>query len=532
MRLAIYQLVSLLPLVNVALAVVPKWNDNTIRAADDQHDALLLLFTIPENCPNCLTYVEKFQANADELDTWLKANLDDNSTVGIGIMDLRDSEVTANDLQVEGAPSIVLVRGQYIHEYGGPLSADTLGPWIQRRMQGAITHLKTEEAVKTFQSEYPVAVVAYANDTGLRLFEQVTEPLREIPQYGWFNVSDPDDPMFNKIVVAKEGLKANIVGELKSNVTDVQLWLLQAQMPLVGEISLSNIQAYLQERRPFIWFVGLRHQFDSIKHELYPLTQLPEFYEKFWWVWLNPASSEQTLHFVDDKLKPRRIPSFLITDFEGPGRFHFTNSFPTVTGNDLADWVKAVVAGKEERDLISEEVPGERVDSKTKVEKLVGKLVEAILLRRKDREREDELFVMITTPACHQPCQEMLEVMGNMNRYLIPAQMDRESCKLRMLVIDAYRNELDPRWNLNANQYPTTYFLPKISEESMKRLLAADLNNSAIEVARLEKIPYSGSIHESDIWDWLTARSGCHLQSLGRLKVDRPRRREAGYDEL
>eukprot|EP01053_Blabericola_migrator_P007963 Blabericola_migrator_1__7962@NODE_4084_length_1340_cov_82_773763_g394_i1_p2_GENE_NODE_4084_length_1340_cov_82_773763_g394_i1NODE_4084_length_1340_cov_82_773763_g394_i1_p2_ORF_typecomplete_len168_score15_30Thioredoxin/PF00085_20/9_1e05AhpCTSA/PF00578_21/0_031OST3_OST6/PF04756_13/0_15Thioredoxin_3/PF13192_6/0_4DUF4866/PF16160_5/0_19Thioredoxin_2/PF13098_6/1_3_NODE_4084_length_1340_cov_82_773763_g394_i17541257 len=102
-------------------ATVSRWNDTTIKAVEEKHDGLLLLFTIPENCPNCLTYVERFKATSDELETWLKNNLNTTS-IGLGVMDLRESEATANDLQIEGAPSIVLVKGNYIHEYGGPLA--------------------------------------------------------------------------------------------------------------------------------------------------------------------------------------------------------------------------------------------------------------------------------------------------------------------------------------------------------------------------------------------------------------------------
>eukprot|EP01054_Gregarina_sp_Poly1_P006736 Gregarina_sp_Poly_1__6735@NODE_3627_length_969_cov_141_753880_g2310_i0_p1_GENE_NODE_3627_length_969_cov_141_753880_g2310_i0NODE_3627_length_969_cov_141_753880_g2310_i0_p1_ORF_typecomplete_len132_score14_62Thioredoxin/PF00085_20/0_00066AhpCTSA/PF00578_21/0_027OST3_OST6/PF04756_13/0_013Thioredoxin_3/PF13192_6/0_066Thioredoxin_2/PF13098_6/0_28DUF4796/PF16044_5/0_2Toxindeaminase/PF14424_6/0_2_NODE_3627_length_969_cov_141_753880_g2310_i0100495 len=98
-----------------------RWNDDTIRAADEKYDGLLLLFTLPENCPNCQSSVERFQLNSKEIETWLANNLQ-NATVGLGVMDLRDSEETARDLQIEGAPSMVLVKGTYIHEYGGPLN--------------------------------------------------------------------------------------------------------------------------------------------------------------------------------------------------------------------------------------------------------------------------------------------------------------------------------------------------------------------------------------------------------------------------
>lgn len=509
---------------------VERWNDETIGPADEKYDALLLLFTIPENCPHCDSYVERFRLHSKELESWLAENLR-NATVGLGIMDLRESETTANDLQIEGAPSVVLVKGNYIHEYGGPLNAETLGPWIQRRMEGAITKLNGEDEITSFERDYDVAIVAYTNQSGLELFEQATNALREIPQYGWVNVTDIKDPRFNKIYVKKTGLPGRLEAPLSSNVTEMQLWLLKAQMPLIGEISLSNIHAYLQERRPYVWFVGLRHQFDSIKHQLYPITQQPDLVDKFWWVWLNPTQSDQAVHFIEDKLKPERIPSFLLTDFDGPGRFYLKKPFPSIKGEDVAQWLKSVLAGTEIRELSSEETPDEQIDPKMNLEKLVTKHLEPKLLRMRDSERTDELVLLVVAPMCESPCDELKEVLKQMNQYLIQAQLDKTSCKLRLMIIDSYKNELDPRWNISIPQYPTLYFYPQIESSVMeenRRMPQVDL---ADKVGRLEKHLYSGAIHDIDIWDWLKSISRCDIQAYGAVKRAKPVREE-GYDEL
>eukprot|EP01055_Gregarina_sp_Pseudo9_P000005 Gregarina_sp_Pseudo_9__4@NODE_1002_length_1981_cov_28_585994_g939_i0_p1_GENE_NODE_1002_length_1981_cov_28_585994_g939_i0NODE_1002_length_1981_cov_28_585994_g939_i0_p1_ORF_typecomplete_len534_score59_13Thioredoxin_6/PF13848_6/2_7e03Thioredoxin_6/PF13848_6/0_011Thioredoxin_6/PF13848_6/5_6e07Calsequestrin/PF01216_17/1_1e08Thioredoxin/PF00085_20/0_009Thioredoxin/PF00085_20/0_0062OST3_OST6/PF04756_13/0_015OST3_OST6/PF04756_13/1_1e02ART/PF01129_18/0_098DUF1153/PF06627_11/0_18Med25/PF11232_8/1_7e02Med2 len=511
------------------VAALERWNDETIRAADEKYDALLLLFTIPENCANCDSYVERFRLHSEEIESWLRDNIQ-NGTVGLGIMDLRESEATANDLQIEGAPSMVLVKDTYIHEYGGPLNAETLGPWIQRRMEGAITHLKGQEDVTRFEKEYDVAIIAYTNSDGLKVFEQVTSALREIPQYGWVNLEDSKDKRFNKITVKKTGLPQPLEVVMGSNVTEMQLWLLKAQMPLIGEINLSNIHAYLQERRPYVWFVGLRHQFDSVRHSLYPITQQPEFLDKFWWVWLNPTQSEQALHFIEDKLKPERIPSYLMTDFNGPGRFYLRKAFPSTKAEDVAEWLRSVLAGKEKRELVSEETPSEVYDPESKLEKLVTKHLESSLLRTKDSARKDEIVLLVVAPMCQDPCKEMQEVMTKMNKYLVQAQLDRPSCKIRLMIIDSYKNELDPEWNIAVPQFPTVYFYPQIEESVMQANRAAqgDLKQ---KVGALEKHLYSGAIHDIDFWEWLKPLARCDVDSLG--VVPQPKKaKEEGYDEL
>eukprot|EP01054_Gregarina_sp_Poly1_P010909 Gregarina_sp_Poly_1__10908@NODE_852_length_5963_cov_138_077510_g616_i0_p3_GENE_NODE_852_length_5963_cov_138_077510_g616_i0NODE_852_length_5963_cov_138_077510_g616_i0_p3_ORF_typecomplete_len408_score60_25Thioredoxin_6/PF13848_6/1_2e03Thioredoxin_6/PF13848_6/1_3e07ART/PF01129_18/0_21Stn1_C/PF12659_7/2_2e03Stn1_C/PF12659_7/9e02Stn1_C/PF12659_7/1_2_NODE_852_length_5963_cov_138_077510_g616_i0341224 len=396
-------------------------------------------------------------------------------------------------------------------------------------MEGVITHLKAEQDVKTFEKEYDVAIIAYTNETGLRLFEEATGAMREIPQYGWVNISDASDKRFNTITVSKRGLADKLEAEIVSNVTAMQVWLLKAQMPLIGEISLSNIHAYLQDRRPYVWFVGLRNQFEGVRDSLYPITQQPEFLDKFWWVWLNPAQSEQTIHFIEDKLKPEKIPSFLLTDYEGPGRFYLRKPFPTIKAEDVADWLHSVIAGREKRELASEDVPSETYDPSSKLEKIVSKNVEAKLLRLKDAEREDEIILLALMPLCREPCTEMLSILTKMNEYLIQAQLDRTRCKLRVMSIDAYKNELNPAWNISVPRYPTVYFYPKVPAEQMSE--NAKATHLKPKVGKLEKHLYGGEIHEIDLWEWLKQLSQCDLGSLGFLKMPK-KPREEGYDEL
>lgn len=188
-------------------------------------------------------------------------------------------------------------------------------------------------------------------------------------------------------------------------------------------------------------------------------------------------------------------------DLDGAGRFYFNGDVRSARAIEVESFVKEVLAGKVERHLSSMPKPARAKDSMG-LEKLV-QLTLAERLQRQGKYEGTAFALIVDSPWCNQ-CQELARQFAKIRKWLEDA--DGGDC-LHMGRIDGMKNELDPKWDLVLNFFPTAWLFPV--DKTLSGRTA---------VRSMKKVAFEGNLHEADVWQWLRSHSGCDLSKVGPVK--------------
>lgn len=170
----------------------------------------------------------------------------------------------------------------------------------------------SQAAVATFVADHDVTIIAKIDENSVKKLEPILEPLRDLPAYGWQRKPHPSDP--DELILHKWGLKDPVRYRIDwTNITELQGFIVSNQIPLFGEISLSNLNAYLIESRPFVWLIGSESDYRAVKEKFKELVVDGFFSRPLYWVWLNPNTSTQAAAFVRESLKVPTECSLMLT---------------------------------------------------------------------------------------------------------------------------------------------------------------------------------------------------------------------------
>lgn len=511
---------------------------------------------------------------------------DDNDKKDVGVIvakcDINDAPRLARELGVVGVPTLLLLRDGYTHEYGGSLEPAIVARWIERRTGALYRKVlaapsAAEAAVEELLEESPSAVVmtVEAPEIADSFLKHSLEALRDIPSFLLIRSAEDKSAASASAAMQAEGVvkvkltihkenaepvqstfaipyRALPVSEppneaeekedrlnedrlraemQQGEILKIQQWVLKHQLPLFGELTLSNLNSYMYDTRPLAWFVGDATAYEAMKKKAKDLYKDNGLSRPFYWLWINPFETKLARAFVDETLQPRKAEpadsltdtSFIVTDLDGPGRFYFMHEIevretdgratrthdplhPGVSADDLRDWLERVIGGKEKRVLASLPVPTEKKTDPHGFELLVTNSIEEWVARNKKEHKA--MALIVDFPGC-EACQKISDKISSLKKGgKIP------KC-LALARIDGVANDLDPGWDLfpNEPEMPPVWLFPGRGVGGLGKKEAGEISLSLGKMPRLN-VPTEVSDH------WLNTHALCQEGTKQEVKPE------------
>lgn len=497
---AIQLVLSLDHLDQTALNFITESNRTSITPSKN---AYFILFT-NDKCNECITHEKELDNVFGSVTKALKASPSSavaSKTLIAGTIDIHKHPDVADLLDVSGVPTLMLINtDEEIIEYSGAIKTEPLTAWLSKYLDSIISKkLLSKEQVKQYQRDHEVSIVAELTETDLEPLSQSFRGLRHFVAYAWFPIEGQNKE--RKLILSKNGTSDPMIYKIEGDLNSVDVqndifdWVQENQIPFLGEIDLSNLDSYLHKMQPMIWYIGDRAQRETFRTAVIPLYQQSnsKFKREFWWVWLDPNRSETHGDFVKHYLKPKQVPSIVLTDLDGAGRFQLDIPMHGISAELVQDWISSVLAGKESRELMSADPP-ENPINKDGTTRLVTSTTQQWL-----RQVEQKALLFLVETVWCTDCGQVLAYLKDSEKFKSHAHC------LSVGRIDGSANELDPHWNLS--------LVPGVI--LMKRQPFTG------EIKDLEQKTFEKPFEDADsFWSWVEDNTGCTELSSQQKKTE------------
>jgi len=414
---------------------------------------------------------------------WEKAATTLKGKVSLAKVDCTEAESLCQEYEVQGYPTLKLFRDGTASPLEVARKAEPIVAYLTAELEPAVSILSTGDQVKSFVEEHPIAVLGYFDndhDDRYTTFDRLASTLKHSTSFGAV-VGDTLSPEIKRpSIVFHRNFDEPIVtyeGEFSSE--DINSWIAQQKVPVLGEIGQETYQIYMSAALP-VGYLFINTEQDNTNL----LDGVKEVAKKvkphFLIAWID--NNKYAQHGVRIGLSGKTVPSFAVDDGVKGTRYIFPED-TELSADALARWAEQYLANEISPHIKSEPIPE---DNNGPVKTIVAHTFDTIV-----NDASKHVLVEFYAPWCGH-CKKLAPVWEELGA-AYAGNSDVVIAK-----VDATANDVPPQ--LNIRGFPTILLFP------------ADNKNKPVE--------YQGTRQLDDLKDFVAQHiSGTHS-------------REDAHDEL
>jgi len=410
----------------------------------NKHELMLVEFYAPW-CGHCKQLTPEYAEAA----TILASH---EPPIALAKLDATQHGKIAQRFGVNGYPSLKVFRNGKDSEYKGPRKAPGIVAYMKKQVGPAAKPLETEEEIEEFIKSDPqsgYAVVGFFGAKATQLlssFAIISNKLRD--NYVFGKVTKPElaekyGVKVDSLVAFKNYDDKKVVYEGEPKTKEVEEWVRDHSLPIVGHITHDNMELYQRREMPIAkFFMKIDRMVESNqKQSAYFISRLKKAALKFKNEILVATIKIKDFEEAATEYGLAKKDFGLVIEKGWQDKYKFDGKF---SADAVMEFFQAFVDDELEKFVKSEDVP---TKDEGHVKKVVGKNFNQIV-----NDPEKDVFIEFYAPWCGH-CRQLEP------KYEQLAKKLKNVNSLVIAKIDATANDF-PREQFDVGGYPTIYLKP------------------------------------------------------------------------
>eukprot|EP01087_Luapelamoeba_hula_P023916 TRINITY_DN892_c0_g1_i1.p1 TRINITY_DN892_c0_g1~~TRINITY_DN892_c0_g1_i1.p1 ORF type:complete len:485 (-),score=79.00 TRINITY_DN892_c0_g1_i1:80-1534(-) len=405
--------------------------DDTVDEALKTHPFILVEFFAPW-CGHCKHLAPEYETAATTLV---------GSDVKLAKVDCTENEKTCQANGVQGYPTLIFFKNGQPKEYNGPRQAAGIVDWVRARSGPRVSHLKTEDEVKSFASDKAGSIYMLghfdADSEGAKVFSDLSEHA-DAEEWIFGQVAGSDK---KNTIVLHRPFGEDVESKETSTIESILNWAAEHAHPYFGEVA-SQYARMTKRNKPMV--LVFFDENDDASKDLISWVE-PIAKEKYSSVSFAQVGKQFHARLPQMGGSGDVIPTAVVLDSQGH-KWPFDDK-QTFNAENLAKFVDGVVDGSISPFFKSEPIP-ETNDEPVKV--VVGKSFESIVL-----DETKDVLVEFYAPWCGH-CKKLVPVFNQLGEYYAPS---------KSVVIAKVDSTANDNPSVQVSGFPTIYLFPSGADQ-------------------------------------------------------------------